>query len=255
MPDSHSIPGGNWGIYPILFKIGEFQVETYSFFLLLGILAGIFVYSYLSKREFSQNRNNPSIILAAFLGGFIGSKLPMMILNLPALLQGRMPFLLFLEAKTITGGLIGGTIAVIIVKRWLKIHEKRGNLFAPAIAIGAAIGRVGCFFAGCCYGTPTSLPWGVNFGDGINRHPAQLYESTFFLLSAVILLIWRKNLKPGIQFYYLMLAYFTFRFFQEFIREEGVIYFHLSVFQFISILAILFMIIKHYWELTHGKSK
>jgi len=81
--------------------------------------------------------------------------------------------------KTIVGGLLGGTIAVEWIKRRLGIKERTGDLFAAPLVLGIAIGRIGCFFAGLTdgtYGTATTLPWGVDFGDGVRRHPTQLYE-------------------------------------------------------------------------------
>src|SRR6185312_14251999 len=101
--------------------------------------------------------------------------------------------------------------AVEIVKRFLAIRSRTGDLFAVPLCVGIAIGRIGCFFAGLAddtYGKPTSLPWGVNFGDGIPRHPTQLYEVLFLLVLGVILFRW--NAKPhtnGVIFRAFMAAY------------------------------------------------
>jgi phosphatidylglycerol---prolipoprotein diacylglyceryl transferase len=88
------------------------------------------------------------------------------------------------------GGLIGGWIAVDLMKKYVGISESTGDLFAVPLAVGIAIGRIGCFLTGLSdktYGTPTSLPWGVDFGDGARRHPTQLYEAVFLLGFAVLL--------------------------------------------------------------------
>lgn len=98
----------------------------------------------------------------------------------------------FAGGKTIVGALIGGWIAVEAVKSKIGIRVRTGDLLAIPLAAGIAIGRVGCFLTGLSdqtYGTPTGLPWGVDFGDGIRRHPTQLYEIIFLILLSVLL--WR----------------------------------------------------------------
>jgi prolipoprotein diacylglyceryltransferase len=125
------------------------------------------------------------------------------------------------------------------MKKKLKMKEKRGNLFAPAIATGVAIGRIGCFLRGCCFGKETSLPWGVNFGDGILRHPTEIYES-IFMIGMFIYLRYKmtKNPKPGSLFRLLMIFYFSFRFIIEFIRVEPIAFFGLTFFQLICLLVL-----------------
>ena len=86
---------------------------------------------------------------------------------------------LLLGGKTIVGGLVGGLIAVESVKRLRGIRVATGDLLALPLVLGIAIGRIGCFLSGLedqSYGIATGLPWGVDFGDGIARHPTQLYE-------------------------------------------------------------------------------
>ena len=85
------------------------------------------------------------------------------------------------------------------------------------------MGRLGCFHAGCCYGSVTSVPWGVDFGDGQLRHPTQLYESFFHLLAAVALYqLYRRQLFRGQHIRLYFLAYFCYRFLTEFIRPEAI---------------------------------
>ena len=87
--------------------------------------------------------------------------------------------------KTIVGALTGGLIAVELLKRYIGLRHSTGDLYAIPLALGIAIGRIGCFLTGLpdnTYGTPARLPWAVDFGDGIPRHPTQLYEIAFLLL-------------------------------------------------------------------------
>lgn len=243
MIDSHFHPE-NWGIKPILFHIGDFVVSSYSFFMLMAIAVGLFVYFYNSKRKKSLNENGFFIIVGSLLGGALGAKILEWAINYKIFFANINNLEIFLSGRTIVGGLIGGTIGAIVTKRLLGVKEKRGNFFAPAIAIGVAIGRLGCFFVGCCYGKVTNLPWGVNFGDGVMRHPTQLYESLFMFIMFIYLekIKDREDVKPGQLFKTLMLAYFTFRFLVEFIRVEPIVFAGLSIFQIISVGVIIYLV-------------
>lgn len=240
MIDSHIVPSPNWGLIPILFDFGKIRITSYSFFVLLGLIVGIIVYFYEAKKQKKTGENTLYILIAALVGGTIGAKLPYWIFYFPEIIKSYPNIMPLLSGRTITGGIIGGFLAVVWIKKKLGIKERRGNLFAPAIALGVAIGRIGCFLAGCCYGTITSFPWGVDFGDGALRHPTQIYESLFMLAMFVYLIIRKKyGPKPGRLFSELVIGYFTFRFFIEFIRVEPRIFLGLTFFQIISLLALI----------------
>ena len=129
--------------------------------------------------------------------------------------------------KTIVGGLLGGWIAVEIAKGITGVKSRTGDLFAVPLCVGIAIGRIGCFFAGLAddtYGTPTSLPWGVDFGDGIRRHPTQMYEVCFLVLLAWVL--WRWNKRPhaeGQVFRGFLAAYVGWRLLIDFIKPQPLV--------------------------------
>ena len=242
MVDSHFHPE-NWGIQPTLFQIGDFSIPSYSFFVLLGLLVGFIVYLYEARKQNKLNENNFLIVIGAITGGIIGAKILHWIIDYKYIISNLSNLEILLSGRTIIGGLIGGTIGAIITRKILGIKERKGNLFAPAIALGVAIGRLGCFFRGCCYGKATSLPWGVDFGDGILRHPTQIYESLFMLIMFFYLqkVKNKENIKPGQLFELLMIFYFIFRFFIEFIRVENVVLLGLTSFQIISICAIIYL--------------
>ena len=126
--------------------------------------------------------------------------------------------------KTIVGGLLGGWLAVELAKLVLHIRSRTGDLYAIPLALGIAIGRIGCFFAGLAddtYGTPTTLPWGVNLGDGIPRHPTQLYEFAFLLLLAAALYLRSRRPHPqGQLFRIFMASYLAWRFLIDFIKPQ-----------------------------------
>lgn len=243
MVDSHLHPA-DWGIMPILFHINNLALSSYTFFVFLGLVVGIIVYFYESRKQKKLSDNGIYVAVGALVGGTIGAKVLEIAINYDFFIKNIGNPSVFISGRTIVGGLIGGTVGAILTKRILGIKEKRGNLFAPAIAIGVAIGRLGCFFVGCCYGKATNLPWGVDFGDHIPRHPTQIYESLFMLGMFVYLekIKNRSDVKPGQLFKLLMVSYFTFRFVIEFIRVEPVTLAGLTTFQFISVVVILYLV-------------
>ncbi|MDD3301982.1 MAG: prolipoprotein diacylglyceryl transferase, partial [Candidatus Gracilibacteria bacterium] len=234
MIDLHNIGNNsNWGILPY-FNIFGIQISTYSFFVLLGLIIGLLVFWIIGRKDYEKSENSFYIIFFGILGGALGAKIPIWIAYFDEIKQaGNIETIL--SGRTITGGLIGGFIAVYITKKILKEKTRFGNAIAPGVAIGIAIGRIGCFLHGCCYGIPTKLPWGVDFGDGILRHPTQIYEIIYLSVLATILIkLQKKELKPGILFDCFLIAYFSFRFFIEFIRVEPKVFFGFSLYQIAS---------------------
>lgn len=188
------------------------------------------------------------IAVAGVVGGILGAKIPYLVYNFQAILEFYPDIRPILSGRTITGGLIGGTLGVMYIKYRLGIKEKKGNLFAPAIALGFAIGRIGCLLRGCCFGTPTDLFVGIDFGDSINRHPTQLYETSYFTAFFIFSILRVRTAAPGQLFNLLINTYFIFRFFEEFIRYNETLYFGLSFYQYISLAAIIFINVKSYLE-------
>lgn len=156
---------------------------------------------------------------AAFIGAGLGAKIPFVIaagrenwLELHAWLS---------DGKTILAGMAGGYLAVEIAKFLVGIRAKTGDAIAFPLAVCIAIGRWGCFFNGCCFGTETHLPWACHFGDGIARHPTQIYESLFHITMAAILWqLLRRGVLRWQRLKLYLIAYCLFRFATEFIRPE-----------------------------------
>src|ERR1700678_1535258 len=144
--------------------------------------------------------------------------------------------------RTTVGGLLGGWIAVGLVERLRGIRSRTGDLLAVPLCLGIAIGRVGCFLAGPAdgtYGAATSLPWGVNFGDGVLRHPTQLYEILF--LSALGFFLQRYNEKPhpeGAAFRVFLVAYLAWRLLIDFLKPQPLI-FGLNLIQWACVAGIV----------------
>ena len=258
MLDNHYVPEG-YGIITN-FTFGDTKISTYSFFVILGLIIGtLWFYLTIPNEEKDKKNNSYLIVISALIGGFVGSKIVVMFENFNILVENPAYLKNFLfTGKSIVGGLIGGYIGVRIIKKIKNIPNIRcGNQIAPAIALGMAIGRIGCFLTGCCYGIETNLPIGVNFGDGIYRIPTQLIEMLFCIVLFIYLLYKQKkgkNLIDGILFKELVLYYFVFRFFIEFIRDTNKNIIFLSIYQVICLIGIIFIEIQIKRSKKYGKS-
>ena len=190
----------------------------------LAYLAGFRLYLWLRARSGDViGAGERGWVIAASLGGAaIGSKL-LYWLEDPALTLANWRDPAYLMAgKTIVGALLGGLIAVEWAKRRLGIARRTGDLFALPLVLATAIGRVGCFLSGLddhTHGVATALPWGVDFGDGVRRHPAQLYEIVWLALLALwIGRLARRQPREGDLFKAFMTGYLAFRLAIDFLK-------------------------------------
>ena len=196
----------------------------YPLFTLLGCIAGAIASRYTSKYTADRIKlsapDKVFILLSGFCSAIIFAKLPFVLLSQDLLHNAGS---ILFSGKTVLLGLVGGYLGVELGK-WVRgVKTKTGDTFAVPVAIAIGVGRLGCFFGGCCYGVETRLPWGVVFPrvDQLSRHPNQLYEAAFHLLMAGLLFWMLKNgvLKGQLIKVY-FLAYFGFRFLTEFLRPE-----------------------------------
>jgi len=196
----------------------------YSFFNALGYLVAAIIFYREAKRKQYSVEILLYIVFGALLGGLIGSRLGSALFVYRAYYAHHLSDLCVphVGGKTLVGGLIGGYFGAIIAKKIMHFNRSTGDLFAPGLAIGIAIGRIGCFLNGCCYGTPTRLPWGIPI-QGVSRHPTQLYESVFcFFLFIFLLRMRAKVRREGDLFLLFLFCYSFFRFWIEFLREDRV---------------------------------
>jgi phosphatidylglycerol:prolipoprotein diacylglycerol transferase len=181
--------------------------------------------------------------VGGFCGAMLGAKLPFALSDWSGLISGTA---WLSDGKTIMCGIVGGYFGVELAKWTLDIRIKTGDTFAVPVAVGVAIGRLACFVGGCCYGTPTDLPWGICFarsGDSLPRHPTQLYEAAFHLLMAGLLFtLQQRGQFRGQLIKLYILAYLAYRFVTEFIRPEPQLLFALTGYQWACLaLAPLFV--------------
>ena len=157
-----------------------------------------------------------AVLLGCVFGAIIGNKLVFWI-EVPHLLPQywNKPEVWF-AGQSMVGGLIGGLIGVELAKKLHGMRASTGDSFVFPVLLGLMIGRMGCFVAGLedgTFGVPTNLPWGVDFGDGIPRHPTQLYEIAF---AAVLWIVLRRvkdrwSAQPGLMFKAMLCAYLLWR--------------------------------------------
>jgi phosphatidylglycerol---prolipoprotein diacylglyceryl transferase len=211
-------------------------VIIHTAFDLLAVVTAAAVFYFLPLPQSSVGqpwRLHPSYVSFAALGMMAG-----------ALAAGTANLLLsgFGEVgKSVLGGLAGAILAVEILKRRLGIRISTGLRFAAPLAAAIAVGRVGCFFAGMddrTYGIPTSLPWGHDFGDGVSRHPVQLYEAIamiLFLIGFVSMLHRGYRIATSAGFYLFVSFYAGQRFLWEFMKPYGTIIGPLNLFHLICL--------------------
>ncbi|HEV8060435.1 MAG TPA: prolipoprotein diacylglyceryl transferase family protein [Gemmataceae bacterium] len=163
-------------------------------------------------------RQRTALGLAAFIGGMLGAKAGFMMANLGS---WSFDFVWLADGKTVLTGIACAYVAVELTKLAIGIRVKTGDDYALPLALALAVGRWGCFCNGCCFGTPTTVPWAVVFHDGLPRHPTQIYESLFhFTMAMVLFVLARKNKLPTHRLQFYLIAFCVFRFFTEYIRPE-----------------------------------
>ena len=214
--------------FPVFIPIGSLKLHPHLVFETLAYAIAFRVYLAIRKRngDALDDGNRWWVIAAAAMGAVVGSKVFYWFEDPAASLAHWRDPAFLMGGKTIVGALIGGLFFVELVKHHLGVKRRTGDLFAVPICVGIAIGRVGCFLTGPedhTGGVATRLKWGVNFGDGIPRHPTQLYEVLFALTLGVFL--WRQSRRPHTQgdlFRVFMVGYFGFRLVCDFLKPDDV---------------------------------
>jgi prolipoprotein diacylglyceryltransferase len=179
------------------------------------------------------------------VGALVGAKVLVLLQHIDVIGSSWERLLLLLvQGKTVVGALLGGLIGVELTKKMIGVKQSTGDAFVYPLIVGTAVGRIGCFLTGLSdrtYGVATTLPWGVDFGDGIPRHPTQLYEILFLLGLMIFLKIrTRYHRQEGDIFKFYMIAYLSFRLLIDFIKPDFHPVLGLSTIQIACVLGLIY---------------
>lgn len=218
-------------MYPTLIKFGPFAVHAYGFFIAVGFLVGMGIAVSHAKKSGLPFQKIADLGFYVILSSILGARVFYIFTD-----WERFSGNLLDMFKIWEGGLVfyGGLIAAMLTGIWfIKKNSlpalKTLDVFAPALAIGHAFGRIGCFFAGCCHGAPTNVPWAVTFTHpeslavkGVPLHPVQLYDSAGELAIFFLLLTLRKSKRfDGELIFTYGILYSILRFTVEFLRGDA----------------------------------
>ncbi|MFH1241004.1 MAG: prolipoprotein diacylglyceryl transferase [Pseudomonadota bacterium] len=224
-------------MFPDLFSIGPLTLHTYGLFVALGFVVALLVGVKIGKTaEDIPPQRVMDMGFIVILAGLIGSRAMYVLMNIAYYRSHPLDMLKIWE-----GGLVfsGGIIALLLTIPWyVRRHHlsflKMCDLWAPAAAVGQAIGRIGCLMAGCCYGKPTDSKWGIVFTDpsslaprNLALHPTQIYSSiSGFIIFFILLLIYSKKKFEGQVFLWFLILHSTARLAIERFRgdERGMLF-------------------------------
>ena len=224
-------------MFPQLFRLGPFTIYSYGLLVALAFLTALLVASRLAERSGLNSDRVANLGVYAAVSAVVGAKVFLILSDVPYYI--RNPSQILSMATLQAGGVFfGGLVAALVVAAWYMRRAAlppllTADTFAPAIALGHSIGRVGCFLAGCCWGRPAELPWSVTFTKplahelvgvplGVPLHPTQIYESMAELIIFMILLLrFRRPHRDGSIIGLYLVLYSAFRFCVEFVRDPA----------------------------------
>lgn len=237
--------------FPMYLYLGSWRIHPHVLFESLAYFIGFRVYLWTRQPSGMSKLMSLQILAGIIAGAAIGAKLLFWLEDPVATWEQLSQFHLLWGGKTIVGGLLGGLIGVELTKRWVGWKKSTGDDFVYPLILGLVLGRIGCFMTGLddhTYGTSTNWITGVNFGDGIYRHPTQLYEILFLIILSLLLIpIYRQRsinrhggYVSGAMFQWFMTAYLLFRLCIEWIKPTPHPYLGLNNIQLACIAGIIY---------------
>ncbi|MEW6009429.1 MAG: prolipoprotein diacylglyceryl transferase [Candidatus Omnitrophota bacterium] len=233
-------------MHPIICQIGPITIYSYGVMFALACLICLYLLLKEAKKEGIDLNLIYDLFFWIIICAILGARLLYILTNLKFFLSNPSEiFKLHHGGLSWFGGLAFGFLAVVIITKNRHIAFLRiADIFAPFLALGQAIGRIGCFLNGCCYGKPTQSIFGIHFPGFLKPlHPTQLYSFLSLFLIFIVLILYKRKAKPAqgkVFFLYLMLCGLE-RFISEFFRGDTIItpVFNLTLFQVFSLTLIL----------------
>ncbi|WP_310601602.1 prolipoprotein diacylglyceryl transferase [Anaerosporobacter sp.] len=243
-----------------MFTIGGFTVHGYGLMIAIGFMLAVFVATHRAKAYGLNQEAIVDVALIAIISGFVGAKLLYVIVEFKDFIKDPLA-VLGSEGFVVYGGIIAGVLACMLycIKKKLSFMSYF-DIVMPSISIAQGFGRLGCFLAGCCYGSETSCALGVTFPEnsmapaGVKVLPTQLFSAGGdFLIAGILILYARKAKYKGNTAALYLVLYGMGRFLIEFLRddERGVVGF-LSTSQFISIFFVVIAAVLFYANKKRG---
>jgi len=238
-------------------------VSTHGFFVMLGVLAAGAVFVHEARRRGQTDERILYVVMGALVGGAVFMRLGTWLQHVDLRANASLTEQWLYGNRSILGGLVGAWLGVHVAKRLTGYRARTGDLFAPAVALGMAVGRVGCLLTEQP-GTPAGHGWGITLGPaaaertgspaGVPLHPSFAYEIAFHLLAFAALWWWlrRRNLPPGEMFVWYVAAYGVFRFLVEFVRGNDVVWEGLTRPQLFLLLALPLIAARIAWQVRRG---
>jgi len=231
--------------FPVNIPLGKSFLPVHFICETLAYFVGYRYYTYLRKHnnDLISSENRLIIFIGAAIGALVGSHLVGVLENPSLLPHFNLTYLM--GNKTIVGGMLGGLLGVELTKKKIGVTISSGDMMVYPLILAMIIGRIGCFLAGLedgTYGIASNLPWAIDFGDGVRRHPTNLYEIVFWVLLWISLKVIEKKCRfaDGAKFKIFLSSYLIFRFAIEFIKPDYFFSFGLSVIQLACIAGILY---------------
>lgn len=231
--------------FPVYFWIGSWQIHPHFLFESLAYAIAFRLVLLNVRKDTIASTQRTSVIVGGMVGALVGAKVLVLLQHINIIWPDwERLLLLIVQGKTIVGALLGGLIGVELTKKIIGVKKSTGDAFVYPLIVGTVIGRIGCFLTGLSdrtYGIATTLPWGIDFGDGIYRHPTQLYEIIFLLALIIFLKIRsRYHRQEGDLFKFYMIAYLSFRLLIDFIKPDFHPILGLSAIQIACFLGLLY---------------
>lgn len=253
-------------MFPTLFRIGPFAVGTHDAFVLAGLFSALTVFLVEARRRDALDERLAWIAIGSLLCGAVAAKASTVWQYVAFSPEPTVLGAVIYGGKSVLGGLAGAYAGALITKRIVGYRESTGDFFAPAVALGLAVGRLGCFLTEQI-GTPTSLPWGISVdaetaarmpmcrqcAPFVTMHPSFLYEAVFQAAMFGVLLALRTRMaRRGDLFKIYLLSYAVFRFAVEFVRGNPPVVGGLSYSQLFLIPSTLALAVYFVVQRTRG---